>query len=162
MSKKTKNKILFVLLVGCLLSGCASKVNDKTFEKDDMSIVLTGKFKEDEVAGQTACYKSPDSIVVILKEGFKIIGTYNTEGVDSFRYAELVAESNGFEYDVDVIEGIPTFIYHKTVNEKDFAYLTASFKGTDAFYLIQFACEADRFEELKPLFIKWAKTFKHS
>lgn len=164
LNKVQKNsfiKILILITAICLLGGCG-KVKDKTFVKDDMSIVLTDKFREDELAGQTAYYLSAKSIVVILKEDFSSLSGYNTDDMDVMKYAELVVDSNSFDTEIVVIEGIPTWEYQKTIAGNDFGYFAATYKGDRAFYLVQFACELDEFTEFKADFIKWAKSFKHS
>lgn len=162
MTKKLTIRLLSLLLIGCLLGGCAKGAKDKTFVKDEMSIVLTDRFSEDELAGQTAYYRSADSVVVILRDEFSGLGDLAVEDIDETRYADMVITSNGFESMVTVVEGLSTFDYRQTVRNQEFSYFAVTFKGDKAYYLVQFACEADRIEELKPYFIKWAKSFRQS
>jgi len=162
MKKKSTIGILALVLSACLLGACAKEAKDQIFIKDDMYIVLTEKFREDEVSGQTVSYRSNRSVVVLLRDEFSGLEGLDIEATDEAAYAELVIYNNGIESLVEEVDGLTTFSYQKKVKDKDYSYLAVTYKGAQAYYLIQFACETEEFEDLRPLFLKWAKTFKYT
>lgn len=54
-------------------------------------------------------------------------------------------------------DGLVYFTYEKSNNGKDYKYYATVFKGTDAYWLIQFACEVDDFDKFLPDFQKMGK-----
>ncbi len=140
----------------CLtLVGCFGG-KPKTFSKAGMSITLTTKFTEQNIVTQTAYYVSTDSVVTALKEEFTL-----GEGVKDYtisEYTAIVILNNSLTATPNVREGKSYlwFTYEKKVNGKDFYYLATTFKATDAFWLIQFACEQSDKEKLTDTFLGWA------
>ena len=55
-------------------------------------------------------------------------------------------------------EGLTCFTYEKEQNGKNFEYYATVFKGPDAYWLIQFACETENFDDFLPDFQKWANS----
>ena len=54
-----------------------------------------------------------------------------------------------------------TSMEYKFYNEQEkitYKYFTTMFKGDDSFWLVQFACNENLYEEFKPHFVDWAKT----
>ena len=155
----------FLLLAGILLAGagCACSVStqtiEPTFEKAGMSIVLTDAFYEKDLVSQTAYYESSNAIVTALKDEFS---TLEAAGIGTdislSDYAGIVMEVNGLDSEIREEDGLTYFTYEKSVSGKDYQYFASVYQAPDAFWLIQFGCERDNFEELEPDFIKWAGT----
>lgn len=146
------------------LTGCSSKKiyekEAKTFSASGMEIILTEGFKEADFEGYTACYDSSEVAIFTLKEEFSLAEGF--EDLTLEEYSDLLYQANA-DYSPDPIteiEGIPCMEYTFLNEEEDvtFRYLTTLFKAPDAFWLIQFTCEEDCYEEYKPYFIDWAKT----
>ena len=77
-------------------------------------------------------------------------------------YAKLVITANSLTATAAEEDGLVYFTYEKSNNGKDYKYYATVFKGTDAYWLIQFACEVDDFDKFLPDFQKWAKSVKFS
>lgn len=62
--------------------------------------------------------------------------------------------------EADIVEkgGIKCFTYEREVSGNDYAYLATVFKSSDAFWLIQFACFKDDYNDKEDDFVKWAKS----
>ena len=159
-------KILSIVLTLCLMLtfvGCAKKAYKQKpaeFSVSGLSITLTKAFEAKNYDGYTACYDSRDVAVFVLKESYELKGDFKDLTLDE--YAELVYKSN--------VDKKPTFVTKKdgvtymeyefinTDTGETFKYLAAMYKGADAFWLVQFSCAVDVYNEYFPYFISWAKT----
>lgn len=141
----------------CLaLTGCFGSTPE-TFSKAGMSITLTDEFTEQNIVTQTAYYVSTDSVVTCLKEEFSLMAGF--EDYTLAEYTDMVFYNNSLDADVNSREGenyYLWFTYEKTVSGKDFYYLSTTFKASDAFWLIQFACETSDKEKFTDTFLGWA------
>lgn len=154
-----------VMLVSLFAScGNAGSAPAKEFSKAGMSISLTETFVEKEMASLTAYYESPKVIVTCLKEEFtqfEALGV-SSDDITLDDYAELVIENNQMDLDATKEDGLTYFTYEKTVSGKDFSYMACVYKSSDAFWLIQFACEQKNFDSMKEQMKSWAQTVKFS
>lgn len=160
--KKAISLILLFVMTATLFSGCGlpfRKTTDKTFTKAGLSITLTSDFSEQDLASQTAYYVSKQVIVTTLKEEFSLFENINMPAEMSLtEYAQLVIENNKIESEITQEDGLTSFLYKKEMNGKNITYYATVFRSTDAFWLVQFACDTEQFEEYKPQFIQYAKT----
>lgn len=152
--------MLVSLLASCGNAGAAAQ----EFSKAGMSITLTKAFTEKEMASLTAYYESQKVIVTCLKEEFtqfEALGV-SSDDISLDDYAELVIANNQMDMDAVKEDDLTYFKYDKTVSGKDFSYMACVFKSTDAFWLIQFACETKNFDSMQDQMKNWAKTVKFS
>ncbi len=161
-------KILAILLVAITLVsfvGCLdTKVYDakaKEFTKEGLVITLTEKFVETAVENYTVAFDSKEVAILALKEEFSLAEGFGDNTLEE--YADLVRLANDSAQnisDVKDTEGIISFEHEAENKEenKTYRYFSAMYKGKDAFWLVQFACEESKYEEYKPYFIQWAKT----
>lgn len=147
--------ILFICLTLTVLAGCFG-AKDKEFSKAGMTITLTSKFTEKELASQTAYYESITALVTVLKEEFSLAPGF--EDYTLTDYTQAVLTQNKFNTTINKPEGKDyySFSYEKTVNGKDYYYFATTFKGTDAFWPIQFACVKSNKNSMQGDFTKWA------
>lgn len=151
--------VMLTMLVGCS-NERKLKEGEVLFSEEGMSIILTDAFEELSTQLYAACYDSEDVAVFVVKDEFSANNSFSGLALDE--YAELV-HSSYLAYspaDVEKIEGI-TCIEYRSYIENDnitYVYLTTLFKGSDAFWQIQFSCMEEKYEEYKPQFIRWAKT----
>jgi len=153
--------ILVCVAISGFLVGCTGE-KEKTFSKAGMSIVLTDKFVEKDIASQTAYFESTEALVTALKEDFPGFESADVDAasMDLAEYANLVLENNRLSSTVETKDGLTCFEYEKTVSGKNFTYFATVFKGEDAFWLIQFACETQNYKGYSDKFVKWAKGVK--
>ena len=164
--KKTYKISLLLLCMVLLLSFCScglfGKAKEKDSSKSGATITLTDEFTEQELVSQTAYYVSMKSIVTMLKEEFSLFKGTEYENMTLNEYAKLVITANSLTATAAEEDGLVYFTYEKSNNGKDYKYYATVFKGTDAYWLIQFACEVDDFDKFLPDFQKWAKSVKFS
>ena len=157
MKRRFKIVAVICALLACfgILAGCSQ---EKTFEKSGMQITLTSAFYEKDLVSLTAYYESTDSIVTALKEEFSQV-----EGFGNYtlaEYTDLVKQANKLSAAVSSREGqdYQYFTYEKSVSGKTFFYLATTHKASDAFWLIQFACDVSDKEKFTDTFLGWADT----
>ncbi len=151
-----------VLVAGCCSCGLTGKAKEKDFSKAGATITLTDAFTEQSLVTQTAYYVSLKSIVTTLKEDFSSFQGTEYENMTLNQYANLVLTANSLTAAVAEEDGLLYFTYEKSTNGKEFKYYATVFKGPDAYWLIQFACEVNDFDDFLPDFQKWAKSVTFS
>lgn len=151
--------IALVLALVMIFTACdLFKPSEETFSGNGFSITLNSSFVEKELASMTAYYESQKVIVTVLKEELSLFSGYDVDTLND--YAELVISANSLE-NVDVLEkdGLVYFEYEKSTNGKDFKYLATVHKGSDAFWLVQFASESKNYDTLRSDMEGYAKSF---
>lgn len=162
-----KRAAALLLVLCCLFSlmGCSAKkvyeADAKTFTNDGLQIELTESFRaKEDYEGYTVCYDSAEVAVFVLKEAFTL--AEGSESLSLEEYAGYVYEANASKNpdDVTTVDGLTCMEYTFDNNGSEYSYFCAMFKGSDAFWLVQFVCMDTIYEEYKPYFIEWAKTVK--
>lgn len=163
-------KRTIALLLACLtlftLASCnllqelkPYEAEDKIFEKAGLTITLTEAFNEGSAEGYTACYESLFATVFVLKEPFD-----SFEGFEDYTikdYERLILEANASKNPVSSeLEGMPVmeYAFYNEDVDVDYRYYAVMLKGADAFFMVQFACAEEYYEEFKPHFEEWAKS----
>ena len=152
--------LVFVMLfsmTSCMKDGFEGA--DKVFSASGMSITLTENFVETSFEGYDACYDSATVAVFCLKEPFSM-----AEGVADLtldQYAELTITANqAHNPTLKEVDGMPVmeYTFFNEDNDTNYAYFSAMYKSGDAFWAIQFACDAELYEAHEETFVKWAKS----
>ena len=154
------------LLLSCsfLLCGCFPKImtipdNDaigesKVFEKDGIKLTLTDKFieKKSEL-GFYAYYVSDFCGVVVLREDFSM-----EEGLADRSLEEYIGNviANNGHTDIKPQNQDDLWFYVRDDNgTRSYSY---SYKGSNAFWIVQFLCMASDAPELEDQFYLWANS----
>ena len=155
-------RIISALLVALLMFSLVSCVGEsaKTFTSNGMSITLTNAFKENTYEGYTVCYESKDAAVFVLKEAFSLQEDMSEMSLDD--YAKLVYSANASKSPSEISkeDGL-TFIeydFHSEEENQTYSYFTTMFKGTDAFWIVQFISKKEAYDAKRQNFVDWAKT----
>ncbi len=151
LNEKYPKTFAFLALV--LGSKGEAEEDEQYFESEGLGIWLPMDFSETYIEGYTTCYTSDSAVIVMLKEDFQIFA--NIENFDFDAYVKLVYEANSdknpspLNYE-DI--GVP-YCEYKT---EKFGYLTAMYEGADAYWIVQFICDASTYDENKADFLDWA------
>ncbi len=162
--KKVLSIISLLLSCGLLLCGCFPEImlvpdqdsigKPKTFEKDGIKLTLTDKFIEKESeAGFYAYYVSNHCGVVVLKEDFSL-----EEGLANRSLEEYVGNviANNGHTDIEPQNQDDLWFYVKDDNgSRSYSY---SYKGSNAFWIVQFLCMTSDAPTLEDQFYLWAKS----
>ena len=162
-----KKIVLFsvcMVLVCSFLCGCLPNImfipsNDiigepQTFKKDGLTITLTDKFTEQESeVGFDAYFVADFCGVVVLKESFTLqegLGEMSTE-----EYINNVIKNNGHT-GVFAQKKDGLWFYERT---SDTSYAQSySYKGSNAFWIVQFLCDPADKKTLSDTFYLWAQS----
>ena len=152
--------VLILLLTG-LLTGCfidATPAFDqqflgeyKPFTKAGMTITLPDNFTEQEsIYGFDAYYVANFAGVCVLKEEFTLEPGLADRPLE--QYIKDVIANNGREIEPQFVDGL---WFYEAYSGSSFIR-SYCYKGTDAFYIVQFICQPDDRNTLADLFHTWA------
>lgn len=149
--------IAIVLFNGCTMSPAA----EKEFLKAGLAITLNTNFSESDAGDYTAIYESnkDNAVVIILKEDFSLfeIAGISTD-ISLNEYAQLTVDASGKNSIVEAKDGLTYFTHESTVDGVKYSYLAVVYRGSDAYWLVQFSTYSKDFDGLVDTFTKWAKT----
>ncbi len=94
-------------------------------------------------------------------EEFEMIG-YDLYSLSIEEYADMVAESNGFDGFQKNENGSLIYTYVRNFDGDDYFYYTTVKKGPDCFWVINFFCPNEYSEEYLPKFNRWAESVQIS
>lgn len=149
-----------VLLGSKLMKKEETPAAAKVFAAEGMEITLTDRFAPVEVAGFTAGYGSGEAAVYVLREGFDAFEGFGDLSVAG--YGLMVLENNGLTDAAQLREEGDTasfeYLYtHKETGASYYYYCTVA-KGSDAFWLVQFAAPAEARDRYASVFPQWAQS----
>lgn len=156
--------IMAILFASLLVTGCfGEKVVSKEFSANGFTITLTEDFYEKELISFTNYYASTGAIVTALKEEFTTLELVGIDSKSSLEdYAKAVEANNNGNYELKMNEksNYLSFTYNATISGKEYYYYAVVKKGSDSFWLINFACFDDEKDQYQPKFEEWASTIK--
>ena len=155
VAKKAFALFLTLVLSAAVLTGCFSE-EPVEFSNSGMTVTLTSAFKEVEHEGFTAAYDSRDIAVFAIKEMISDLPGGASLTLED--YGKLVLETNGLDTTLSK-EGLLTyFVFEKDIDGAKYSYFSSVYKGSDAFWLFQFACKSSSFDGLKDDVISYASS----
>lgn len=155
--KKRIAAAALALLIAVGICGCSGKVKEKTFEDSGLTITLTDAFSKAQYDPYTVCYASQGSSVFALKEDFEAVGD---DSLTLEEYANAAIKANSLDCAVTTENGVTYFVFEANLTEGNYTYLAAVYKGADAYWLVQFACNTEQYEGMKPELLKYAQSVK--
>lgn len=160
--------ISVLVLIGTLLTtGCSVRFSifssaPKEYSKNGITLTLPGNFSETEAEGYDYALESRDVAVMVLKERFS---DYEALGVSVsdmtlFDYAGLIITANGLPEStpISTADGLTSFTYEREVDGDEFYYYSVAYKGSDAFWIVQFVCIAKDKNDKQSDFAEYAKS----
>lgn len=144
-----------LVLVGCSLGGD----KQKTYSTNGFKVTMDEGFYEKDLISATLYLESNNAIMTALKEKFTDLSAVDLSKDSKLDdYIELVMT-------VNKATGEPKkssdgkyqyFTYEKEVSGKTFYYQATVVKGSDAFWLVNFACLESEKADFQEKFLKWA------
>lgn len=145
------------------VTGMLEEKQVQTYSSSGFTIQLPGDFVEKELLNTTCHYVRNDAMVGAIKEDFETLTTMGIATKDSSLndYMDVVLKTNKTE-----VKNVKSskdgkylyFSYEETVSGKLNYYTAMVFKGSDAFWLVNFACDSKNKEKYKDVFHDWAGT----
>ena len=137
-------------------------VKAKTFQSNGLTITLTEDFAKVSQPGFTVCYDSASVAVLALKESFSL-----QEGIEDWSlayYASLIQSVNA-AYSPTTPKKVGDYMvmehtFYNPATQITYHYHTCMYKGSDAFWTIQFACDVNEIDQHKADMMKWADSVR--
>ena len=106
-------------------------------------------------------YTSEHCMVSALREDFELLGSVGIGSADMTveEYISIVETNNGMTFSPDLY-GNPAAVYENEVSGSTFVYYSTVRKGSDAFWLVSFACLAAERETYLPQFMLWGSSIE--
>ena len=132
-----------------------SSINDRVFYGDGYQITLTDQFSEQQSEeGFDGYYTSSFGGVMIMIEPFTMDATLAAKSTED--YIRDVIKNNQTDAEPEAQDGLLFYRYRRT----GLCGWNFAFKGSDAFYLVQFICRESDESTLSDLFFTFAKSMK--
>ena len=151
--------IISALIMMFIFTACGEPAETE-FSSNGFTITLTDSFRQKEIENYTVSFESKTSAIFVIKESFDLLEELSDYSLN--QYAELVKAANSkmMPSEITLTDGLTAFEYSAYNSDEDttIKYFTVMFKGTDAFWTVQFACNQDDYPVLKNEFIKYAKS----
>lgn len=114
------------------------------------ALYLPEGFEEVSANGSTVAYTKDGITVLVLEEKFEDIGVeFTLDDYISFLHA-CVGDNASEIFD----DYLPYFIYENS--EYGMHYFVTAYEGEDSFWLVQFCCSEDNFNDYQERFLAWA------
>ena len=108
------------------------------------------EYEEDEIEGYAAVIYNDDVTIFVIEEKFEDIGVeFTLDNYISFLRA-CVGDNASEIFD----DYLPYFIYENS--EYGMHYFVTAYEGEDSFWLVQFCCSEDNFNDYQERFLEWA------
>ncbi len=138
-----------------------AKNEPKEITSDDLSITLTADFGKSVTEDYNFYYSSSSAICIGIRETKEELSSNNITINSINDYASIIMEKSGITAEpTPVNDNAVYFEWNKTIKDKDYSYIGYVTTSTDACWLIQFGCLTEKYEELKPQFLKYLDTVK--
>lgn len=164
--KRSGRKALLVMIIAALVGFVVGFVgnmdtlfvNEKTFNADEFSITLTTQFAEDFEDGIYYFGSRECSVAVTLFDFAEYAGVAQ---MSELEFLNLLKTSGAFSASADLknLEGL--LVVEEQAESADGeirSYFTVFKKSDSAFYVFEFICENEKYQEYRYNFIDWAKT----
>lgn len=120
------------------------------FIDDRFVLCLPEGFEEQYGTGYTAVFDSEEVAVLVLEEKFDDIGVELTLE----EYLELIRDNANGSVSEIFDDYLSYFVYENS--EFGMHYFVTAYEGEDSFWLVQFCCSEDNFNDYQERFLAWA------
>ena len=130
------------------------------FTVDGMNITLHSHFERFEADGFNAGFESEDLAVLVLKEKFTLMAGLADYSLEDYSKLVLGNNKNVNPSELKSEQNFMYFEYDKanTGSAATFHYIVTMYKGTDAFWMIQYIIPAEKAEQVREDVFAWAAT----
>lgn len=129
---------------------------------EGLTIDLPDDFKADTYEGADYYYLSDTALFLAMQEDFDSLSSVEIDANSSLEeYAQAVINVNEVDAQVGTDSmGNVYFTYEQTVSGYDYFYYAVVKKGSEVFWLCQFACMATDAAEMTDSFAQWGSTIQ--
>lgn len=159
--------LALALSVSCL-SGCkdnsdtsnqetnSEATETKQITCEELTMNLASDYKEESKDSYDIYYTNNSSICIGIREPFDKLKDNGIEPESIDDYAKIVLEKSEITADITSYnDNTRTFTWVKTINDKEYTYLGFITRSSGAYWLIQFACLSDSYNEKEAEFKRY-------
>lgn len=161
-AKKIKRGIISIICMLMMISFAACGEPEKMeISEPPVKMTLTSDFEKSSQAGLEFFYQSEDVIVGAFYENESDFENAMRKLDSVLDYVKAIIEYQGLPENTLISQnsGYYYYEYNRNVNgEADFSYMACAYNDNGKYWVITFACHADKYEEMKPQFLEWADT----
>lgn len=153
--------VILGVIIGLARTGVLFPEKDKAFTGSHHSITLTNRFEKDDESdeGYEAIYEKDDVLVMISKETFVSLGEYGSISVTEYNEIIQKGTEAPTKTAVRTEDGLCYYDHTLIIDGENFTYRVFAYKGSDAFWLVQFVVYTEDMEKNQADIMAWAKTF---
>ena len=152
--------VLTGALIGYFITHTGTKIKEKTFTEQGVSITLTTAFSklDDPNENVLLCYSAENKMVFFNRDSFSDYEELKNYSLD--RYSRLMISKNQLDTTLQhTASGIPCFDYQGTLETGlEYAGRVYVYRTEDAFWMVQFITDADIVDSMYAQFDAWADT----
>ena len=164
--KKIFLLVTLLTLIPCLLCSCITNMlilpdpddlgEAKLFQKEGFQITLTDAFEEEKSQrGFDAYYVANFCGVCVLKEDFSLKEGFAEESIDEY-IKGVIKNNKHIGVEPQTKDGLCFYEFSKDGR----CIISYSYKGSNAFWIVQFICNQKDKDTLTDTFFLWAKSVK--
>jgi len=153
-----KRIIALLLLTFLIVSvGACGDSNTQTFTQDEFSITLSQDYGLVPHISYFVSYETADKKAVLVTKNKKNIveEVAGKTDISLMEYANLVIETNRKGENLQKKDGM---IYYTYTDNAGYIYLATVHESSEAFWLVQFVCETEEYDDMKDTFFGYAKS----
>lgn len=159
MERKSFKNILSIMLIAMMLltiTSCGTA--SKEVHESGMVIKLPKGFQRSTMENATWYYQGSDAVAMgirtyktdLEKEGLE------SDSVQDYAAAYIKANSVPGDPEIQTSDKYIYFEYNAKVSGIDYSYLTCIYDHDDTYWLVNFACYKQAYQESRSDFFKWA------
>ncbi len=147
------------VIIGLTSTGVLFPEKEQAFTGSDYSITLTDRFEKESYEGYEAIYEKDDVVVMISKETFASLGEYGSVSVTE--YNEIIREGTKAptKTELRTQDNLCYYDHTAVIDGENYTYRVFAYKGSDAFWLVQFVVYTEDLEKTDADIMIWAKSF---
>ncbi len=167
-NRKKGGKNMLIFLAVCVIIGIIAglgsslyepPVEPQVFVENNMEIILTDDFYEEEYYRFDACFISDGMHILVVQEEFTL--AEGAEDLTLKEYAKIVLETNDLErLPINEEDGLLWYEYIYDDGLDTFYYYSYLYKSADSFWIIQFCVDETTKDEYRDTITQYAKSVK--
>lgn len=151
--------VLAALAALVIFGGCARKAAVLYDSGVGLTLTMHEGMVPFEAEGAVMALADDDCMMTVRRESLEdyAAGGLDLSAMTTAEYADLTAEANGIGQQFDTDENGNLYVsYNARMDGVEYYYHTVLYRGSDAFWLVTFACFEEVAEDYAGLFTEWS------
>ena len=161
MKKIVVTLLLATLLITSFVScGKSENTNETTFTLDEFSIKLSNDYGMTPHVSFFVSYETADrQAVLVTRNRIELVEeAAQKTNLSLLEYANLVIQINGKGSNPKSNDDFVYYTYATYTDNTHYTYLATVHKSENAYWLVQFVCESDKYEDNQDTYFRYARS----